>query len=118
VTPIFDIFLDDAQDSVRKAFDGIRELFTSILKNDDLVEGKLVTKIWGCFMIRMFSSANSMEDPVYALYRTHDLYLDSVWSNNKWYRFKDHQAMLPPEVESEGSVTLISFITVAEDEKK
>lgn len=104
MTPLFDIFLDDAQHSMNKAFGGIRELFTSILKNDQL-EGKLVTKPWGNFMIRIFSSANSMEDPICGLYRTHDIYLDSVLSQKMWYRFEDHRAVLPQEIESEGSVS-------------
>lgn len=96
-----------------KAFGGIRELFTSILKNDKL-EGKLVTKAWGNFMIRIFSSANSMEDPICGLYRTHDIYLDSVLSQKMWYRFKDHQAVLPQEIESEGSVSF-DFKSTYED---
>lgn len=96
VTPIFDIYLDDLQNSMAQALDGVRNLFASILENDHLLEGKLVTKIWGTFMIRIFSSAKSTEDPVCALYRTHDLYLDSVLSEKLWYRFADHEAILPP----------------------
>lgn len=97
--------MDGIANSLGKAFEGIRGLFNSISKND-LAQGKLVTKQWGCFMIRIFSSRNSIDNPINALYRTNDLYLDSVLSDKVWYRFKDYEAILPVEVEYESSVSL------------
>lgn len=56
-------------------------------------------------------TAASTEAPIYALYRTKDLYLDSLWAGHTWYRFADHDPsiILPPEIPSTGTVVLKLF---------
>lgn len=51
-------------------------------------------------MLRISPSASDIEEPIYALYRTKDLYLDGILSRRKLYRFKDHDKdlALPPEL--------------------
>lgn len=105
-TPVFDFCLDDAEDTIGKAWQRIKDHFSANLDKGSLVEGKLVTYCGGCFILRILPSANCVEDSVHALYRTKDLYLDSILSQRIWYRFKDHQAPLPSEIQSDGVVLL------------
>jgi hypothetical protein len=89
--PIFDFNIDDASSSLTTALQCAKEYFLKILQEDSipLPEGKLTTHSKGSMLLRVYSSEMSEPNPVYAIFRTNDLYLDSVVSQRKCFRFND-----------------------------
>lgn len=105
-TPIFDLYLDDTRNSLGKALQSSRDHLSAMLEKEGLLEGKIVTHPGGCIILRILPSASCTENPVYALYRTKDLYLDSILSGNGLYRFKDFEADLPSDLQFEHEIHL------------
>jgi hypothetical protein len=89
--PIFDFNIDDASSSLTTALQCAKEYFLKILQEDSipLPEGKLTTHSKGPMLLRVYSSEMSEPNPVFAIFGTKDLYLDSVISQRKCFRFND-----------------------------